>query len=101
MSRKTICWPDADSIDLKTLEKISNLLSGHEHLLPLIFNPKRSQLADTSENIKVQAGHLSSGEYLLVLLSLDLWDGSGNVLFKNVFRELDYPYLKKAIEAFI
>ena len=101
MSETLINWPDADPIDQKTLEKVSILLSGQGHLLRLIFSPSKAQLADTAENIKKHASYLSSGEYLLVLLALDLWDGSGEVLFKDVFMELDYSYLKKAIDAFV
>jgi hypothetical protein len=96
----SIHWPQADPIDLEILNKVKTLLTGHEHLLELIFHSARAELSDSAENIKGQAAHLSSGEYLLLLLAMDLWNGSGEVLFKNVFEALDYPHLERAIRAF-
>lgn len=52
----------------------------------LFFNNK---LTGRSHNLIESSKYMSSGEQFLVKLSLDLWDGSGNALLKDVYNTLD------------
>lgn len=91
----------ADCHDLKLLSKIIELFGNHQHLIMMIFNSKKPELNDTSSNIKKNALSLSHGEYLLTLLALDIWDGSGDVNLKEIFKVFDNKTIINIFKAFM
>ena len=79
-------WKNACPSDKKTLEILLILFRKHPDLLYFLFVLDRPQLRLPSIVLKENSGVFSSGEELLVRLGLDIWDGSGQVLFKEIYQ---------------
>ncbi len=88
-----------DSTDLKLIKSIKILLSDHPKLFNFMFDQKAARLKAPSDRILDEAQHLSSGEYLLVQVALDLWDGSGHALFKDLRSILSHSNRKNLLES--
>lgn len=100
MSKKNIediNWVNATESDQELLKIIKFLLKRHTKLLQFLFNSKYPQLRAESEKLKREARCFSSGEYTLVTLALDLWDGSGDTKIRDIFNNLDRDLIKNAI----
>ncbi len=96
-----LLWKNADESDKFLFSLIAGLLEKHSYLIDLILDKDRPRLKDTSENIKQMAFTLSSGENLLVRLALDIWDGSGGVLWTELCHHLDERNFNLVIQTLI
>ncbi len=53
-----------------------------------------------SSNILIsESRYMSSGEQVIVKISLDLWDSSGNTLFRDIYQVLDSANYMNVLEA--
>lgn len=96
-----IYWKNARPGDQLLLESIKILLNDHDKLLIFLFHPSDARLNDSGDRLLKKARCFSSGEYVLIKMALDFWDGSGNALFSDVYSTLDgslYHQVLLAIE---
>lgn len=93
-----LCWENVCPSDQKRLQAISILYGKHPDLLFYLFEVSRPRLKLPSEILKEYAQGFSSGEELLIRLGLDIWDGSGNALFREVHQILDPTNFQNAIK---
>jgi hypothetical protein len=94
-------WKDVCPSDQKRLDAISILYRKHPDLLFFLFELGRPRLKLPSECLKEHASVFSSGKELLVRLGLDLWDGSGNALFREIHQTLDSANFQNALNSLI
>ncbi len=96
-----INWIDAEENELQLLESIKFLLGNHRKLLHFLFHPSKPLLRSAPEVLLSEAGVFSSGEYLLVQIAIDFWDGTGNAKLADIYSILDrdiYIRVLKTIE---
>lgn len=96
-----IHWKNADKNELRALEAIKILLEGHEKLLNHIFHPTEARLNAEPRTVLDCAQCFSSGEYILIQVALDFWDGSGKASLSDIYGFLDrahYIRVLKSIE---
>ncbi len=86
-------------VDAAFVKAVSCVLADHPKLYAYIFKDGKCELKDTDEKIIYNSGVLSSGEQLLVCISLDLWNGSNNVKFVDVYSVLGKQYVLKFCDA--
>jgi hypothetical protein len=92
-------WHNARPRELKFQVVMTALFAANSRLLPLVFARDQPRLRDEPENILTQARGLSSGEYLLLRLALDLWNDSGSVRIQELISTLDSLNFANAIGA--
>ena len=92
-----IFWKTACDSDKKLLFAIGRLFRFHPGLLELFFDSKYPKLKEPSKKIKRNSLVLSSGERTLVLIALDIWDGSGNSNFPDIYQNLDERNFKNVL----
>ena len=91
-------WKSACSSDQKRLDAIKTLYRKHPDLLFYLFEPSQPRLRLPSEVLKKYAQAFSSGEKLLIRMGLDIWDGSGDALFREIYHVLDPINFKNTLE---
>ena len=97
-----IHWKNAGSGDLLLLKSIKVLLRGHPRLMAFLFHPTEARLKASPKELLYKASAFSSGEYILVQVALDFWDGSGDALLSDLYATLDgdaYFQVLMAIES--
>lgn len=82
-------WPHAGADDLLRLKSITILLRNRPHLISCIFESDRPQLRKSGEEILCSLCGLSHGEVVMVMLALDIWNGSGDLNIHEALRTLD------------
>jgi hypothetical protein len=80
----SISWPHANRIDQRKLFSIKRLLIDHPDLVKFIFHIKEPKLRLPVDEILLSTRGLSHGELLLVMLSLDIWNGSGETNIREM-----------------
>jgi hypothetical protein len=91
-------WKNACSGDQKRLKGISMILANHPWFIDEIFHPSEPSLKTSSEALLCGR---SSGEKVLIRLSIDAWNGKGKTQvtdldrlddtnFENVMNALKY-----------
>lgn len=73
------CWESACGAEKLQFQAISKLFSQSPHLIRVLFHPSSPQLNGTPEDILQRAKGLSSGDYRLLKIAVDLWCGSNFV----------------------
>jgi hypothetical protein len=66
-------WKNASSGDLKRLRAAEMILARYPQIVDQIFNPSEPCLRNSAQSL--MRGR-SSGEKILIAISLDLWNGS-------------------------
>ena len=80
-------WKSSSDGDLELLEVISILVQKNSWILTYSFQRDRSGLNQVSRSLREIAGSFSSGEQILIRLSLNIWDeDSGEVSFLGPIR---------------
>jgi hypothetical protein len=74
---------------------INFLLHNYPNLKKYLF--LNNQIRGNSKDLINQSSYMSSGEQILIKITLDLWDNSGNTLLKDVYQNLDYYNYKNVV----
>ena len=83
-------WQGADSGEVQLYEAVSKLFVHHQHLLNGIFNINTPRL--TAEPVDLLTHYqqcLSSGEYVMVKVALDIWCSAGGAQVSELLDILD------------
>lgn len=80
-----ICWQNATRSETKQLEAIQTVLSQSPHLMDFLFDPELPELNDSPERLLTAARGLSSGDFLLVRLALNLWSEAVDIQVHEIF----------------
>jgi hypothetical protein len=83
-------WKSACASDLNLYAKVSTLLGEDPQLLSFLFAKEAARLRLPPDELINAATSMSSGEYVLVKLAIDLWCGQGRCLVSELF---DYESL--------
>lgn len=73
---------------------------GESRLLEFLFDSSRPKLRQPADELLKAARGLSSGEYLLVKLALDLWCEQGQMTLTELL-ELEEPVFCRALQMFV
>lgn len=92
-------WENACQTDIERLEIIACLLKKHPKLLHVLFDRNCPRLRLSLEEIKDMTGVLSSGEKVLIKMAMDIWDGHGGALFKEIYTVLDSVNFENTMDA--
>jgi hypothetical protein len=92
-------WNMAKPREQKFQAAMKILFATNAGLLALIFDRDHPRLRDEPEVIMAHLCDLSSGEYLLVRLALDLWNDSGGVHIQELISRLDPMNFANAVAA--
>ena len=84
-----INWKNADENELLLLDSIKFLLKNHQKLLIFLLHPSKPRLNGDPQALLQDASCFSSGEYLLIQIAIDFWDGSGNAKLVDIYSILD------------
>ena len=76
-----------DNNECSEMIAINIILEKYPNIKEYLFSNNR--LIDKSQNLIEASKYMSSGEQFLVKFALDLWDGSGHSLLKEVYNTLD------------
>jgi hypothetical protein len=92
-------WKSASASDLNLYAKVSTLLGEDPQLLSFLFAKEAARLRLQPDELINAATSMSSGEYVLVKLAIDLWCGQGRCLVSELFdyESLIMPRLLKAL----
>jgi len=82
-------WKNASESDRKTYESISQVFFSYPYLLNNFFDKDKPKIRLQSEKMLEQASGLSSGEFVLIKVALDIWSGSGNAYVWELVETLD------------
>ncbi len=96
-----IHWINAEENELLLLNSIKFLLKNHPKLLTYLFHPSKPRLTGDPLVLLDNARCFSSGEYLLVQIVIDFWDGSGGTKMMDIYSTLDkdlYSRFLKTVE---
>ena len=91
-------WQQVSGFERRQFQAISTLTSQNPQLLTFLFDPKASQLRLPVDRLLKEARGLSSGEYLLVKIAIDLWCEQGQVQIHQLLN-LDPVNFKLALTA--
>jgi len=80
------------------MKLIDLLLANCSHLKRYLFDNNR--LSDTPENLILNSRCFSTGEQVLIKVSLDLWDYSGNTFIKDLLL-LDFNNFENVLNAIL
>jgi hypothetical protein len=80
-------FKDAD--EQKLFMAIHAFLKNYPKLLEFVFDPQKPRLRRDPEELLREGRGLSSGEYLLIKIALDLWNASGNTRIHELIETLD------------
>jgi hypothetical protein len=92
------CWSVAGAGEKRQFEAIRILMAGSPQLVEFLFDPGLPRLRQSPEQIVRNARGLSSGEYILVKLAVDIWCEQGQLLVSQLF-ELDSDNFNRALRA--
>jgi hypothetical protein len=92
-----VTWNNASRSDRQLFGKIANLLE--PHLIKFLFDANSPQLNASPKALLARSKGFSSGERVLIKLSIDLWCGQGGCLVSELFDYEDFvmPRLLKAL----
>ena len=79
------CWDSAGSSEKKQFEAISLILNNYKNLLSFLFDPHSPKLTNSPVNLMRRARSLSSTDYLLIKICLDIWCEQGQVQVYELF----------------
>jgi len=96
-----IQWENGSKTDLKVLRAVSIVCRHHPYLLKFLFEPDRPRLRALPEELLKEAVGLSSGEDLLLRVSLDLWSGCGEARVWELIELLDDRNLLQVVQALL
>jgi hypothetical protein len=92
---------NAGKVEQKLFTAINYFLCRHPKLLDFVFDPKKPRLRKPPEKLLIEGRYLSSGEYLMVRVAMDLWSGSGNAKVYELIENLDPENFKRVLKAII
>lgn len=78
---------------------MTKLFAAHENLLPFLFYTEAATLRHYPDVLMTQAKCLSSGEFVLIRLALDIWNDSGGVRISELLNRLDSTNFQNAMSA--
>jgi hypothetical protein len=97
MMKLPLSWKKPIVAEQELLIAMTKLFADNERLLYFVFNSDQPKLRDDPENLIEAAKSMSSGEYVLIRLALDIWNESGGVQVNELLRKLDPINFAKAI----
>lgn len=91
-------WESASDTEARVFKAISLFLGQFPHLMSFLFDPQEPKLRGTPDALLAQARGLSSGELILIKLTLDLWSEQGHLRVLELF-SLDADIFMQVLEA--
>lgn len=82
-------WQSADAGGVQLYEAVSKLFAHHQHLLNGIFDKEKPKLCAEPADLLAHYQCLSSGEYVMVKVALDIWCSSGGAQVSELLDILD------------
>lgn len=82
-------WQSADSDEIQLYEAVAKLFVRHQHLLNGIFDKTKPKLSAEPADLLMHYQCVSSGEYLMVKVALDIWCSSGGARVSDLLDTLD------------
>jgi len=82
-------WQSADADEVRLYEAVSKLFVHHEHLLNGIFDKKIARLSAEPTQLLKHYRCLSSGEYVMVKIAIDIWCSAGGARVSELLDILD------------
>lgn len=82
-------WQSPDPEEVQLYEAISRLFVNHPHLLKGIFDKKIPSLSAEPADLLTHYQCLSSGEYVMMKVALDIWCSSGGARVSELLDTLD------------
>lgn len=82
-------WQSADAGDVQLYEAVSKLFVHHQHLLNGIFDKEIAKLSAEPADLLMHYKCLSSGEFVMVKVALDIWCSSGGARVSELLDILD------------
>lgn len=92
------CWKNADSFERKVFSIVQELMADQPMLLSFLFDLDFPRLRYPADELLRRAQALSSGERVLVRLSVDIWCEGAQLTVNELFG-LDQKNLHKALHA--
>lgn len=92
-------WNETRPREKRFQVAMTKLFAANAELLPLVFHRDQPRLRYEPGIILAQVCGLSSGEYLLVRLALDMWNDSGGVRIQELISRLDSTNFANAMAA--
>jgi hypothetical protein len=93
-------WKNAYPDDLERLRLTSYLLNRYPKLIEFLFHPEKPELSSSPEELKKKTSAFSSGEELLVRISLDIWSSSGRATLIEIMEKLDDRNFENMLKVF-
>jgi len=82
--------------DCREMKLVDIILNSYPKLKRYLF--KNNYLSDNPNNLIKNSYSFSTGEKIIIKIILDIWDGSGNALFKDIYGVLDNKNFNNVIE---
>ena len=82
-------WINPSSRELHIFKAIHQVVKKHTKIIDYMFDPKNHRLCADPKDILYEAGILSSSEFLLLQVALDMWSASGNTQIYDLLVNLD------------
>ena len=82
-------WQSADSSEVRLYEAVSKLFVNHQHLLNGIFDKKLPKLSAEPADLLRHYQCLSSGEYVMMKIGIDIWCSYGGAKVSELLDTLD------------
>lgn len=87
------------SFERLAIHAIHILFNGDERLLQLMFHHKEPRLRSSPVDLVKEARGLSSSEFILVQVALDVWCGEGKASLSDILSALDDENLLRFLTA--
>ena len=92
-------WKRPRVFEQELLIAMTKLFAAHENLMTFVFEREEPGLRNHPDILIEQAKGMSSGEYVLVRLALDIWNDSGGVQISELINRLDATNFENAMAA--
>jgi hypothetical protein len=93
------CWKNARATERIQFQAISIIFESCPQLLKFLFDPGNPRLKSEPEKLLKSARSLSSGEFILIKLAIDIWCSEGQLKVYELF-ELDSELFASVLKAF-
>jgi hypothetical protein len=97
--KSTLNWEKASVGENELRIAMTKLFAQHPQLLPLLFYTAEAKLRHYPDVLLREARCLSSGEFILIQLALDIWNDSGGTRIYDLLNRLDTANFQNAMMA--
>lgn len=92
------CWTQVTRSDRRLFKIISTLVGNESRILTFLFDTQFPRLRGPADEIIKSARGMSSGDYLLVKLAVELWCEQGQIPVHELL-SFDEPFFSRALTA--